>query len=215
MSDESRTEHSERAQRPRSPRVPVDFSVELDGTTADGKPFHAQAAAVKVSRGGATLITDAPLRLGARVRLTRHNLKLEPSVMLRLVRLSGTATFQVFIGMASWIGLVRTISSFGTDAVAGYIIGIRVILFALLPSWGMSNAAAAMVGQALGAGKPDRAERAVWKAGFYNLIFLGCVGLIFVIFARQIINLFTHDPNVVPYGVDCLRIVARPGARLR
>ncbi len=70
MSDESRLEKNERAQRPRSPRVPVDFSVELDGTTADGKPFHTQAAAVKVSRGGATLITDAPLRMGARVRLT-------------------------------------------------------------------------------------------------------------------------------------------------
>src|SRR4030095_16417665 len=113
-----------------------------------------------------------------------------------------------FVGMASWIGLVRTISSFGTDVVAGYIIGIRVILFALLPSWGMSNAAATMVGQALGAKKPERAERAVWKAGFYNFIFLGCVGLIFVVFARQIIGLFTTDPAVSPYGVDCLRIVA-------
>jgi len=85
---------------------------------------------------------------------------------------------------------------------------IGAILFALLPSFGMSNAAATMVGQALGAKKPDRAERAVWKAGFYNLIFLGSVGLIFVLFARQIIGLFTTDPNVVPYGVDCLRIVA-------
>jgi Na+-driven multidrug efflux pump len=128
--------------------------------------------------------------------------------MAKLVRLSGVATFQVSIGMASWIGLVRIISSFGSDVVAGYIVGIRVILFALLPSWGMSNAAATMVGQALGAKKPERAERAVWIAGFYNMIFLGIVGLIFVLFARQIIGLFTTDPNVVPYGVDCLRIVA-------
>jgi Na+-driven multidrug efflux pump len=128
--------------------------------------------------------------------------------MGRLVRLSATGTFQVFIGMASWIGLVRTISTFGTDALAGYIVGIRVIIFALLPSFGMSNAAATMVGQALGAGKPDRAERAVWKASFYNFIFLGSIGLIFVVFARQIIGLFTHDPAVAPYGVDCLRIVA-------
>src|SRR4029079_7731800 len=105
-------------------------------------------------------------------------------------------------------GLVRTISTFGTDALAGYIVGIRVIIFALLPSFGMSNAAATMVGQALGAGKPDRAERAVWKAGFYNFIFLGSVGLIFVVFARHIVSLFTTDPHVVPYGVDCLRIVA-------
>jgi len=124
------------------------------------------------------------------------------------VRLSATGTFQVFIGMASWIGLVRTISTFGTNALAGYIVGIRVILFALLPSWGMSNAAATMVGQALGAGKPERAERAVWLAGFYNMIFLGLVGLVFVIFAPQIVWLFTADPAVAPYGIDCLRIVA-------
>src|SRR5207249_1124730 len=134
--------------------------------------------------------------------------RVEPAIMGRLIRLSATGTFQVFVGMASWIGLVRTISSFGTEVVAGYVIGIRVIIFALLPSWGMSNAAATMVGQALGAKKPERAERAVWIAGFYNFIFLGTVGLIFVVFARQIIGLFTHDPHVAPYGVDCLRIVA-------
>jgi len=128
--------------------------------------------------------------------------------MGRLIRLSATATFQVFIGMASWIGLMRTISTFGSSALAGYTIGIRVLIFALLPSWGVSNAAATMVGQSLGAGKPERAERAVWRAGFYNMIFLGTVGLIFVLFARKIIFLFTQDPNVVPYGVDCLRIVA-------
>src|SRR5439155_13509108 len=108
--------------------------------------------------------------------ITRRHLRLEPAIMVRLLRLSSMATFQVFIGMASWIGLVGIIASFGTDAVAGYIVGIRVILFALLPSWGMSNAAATMVGQALGAGKPDRAERAVWKAGSYNVVFLGVIG---------------------------------------
>src|SRR5258705_3861833 len=128
--------------------------------------------------------------------------------MDRLLRLYSTATFQVFVGMASWIGLVRIISSFGSNAVAGYTFGIRVILFALLPSWGMANAAATMVGQALGAKNPERAERAVWRAGFYNMIFLGIIGLLFVVLARQIIWLFTNDPAVMPYGVDCLRIVA-------
>jgi Na+-driven multidrug efflux pump len=128
--------------------------------------------------------------------------------MARLISLSSTATFQVFIGMASWIGLIRIISSFGSNAVAGYTIGVRVLVFALLPSWGMANAAATMVGQALGARKPDRAERAVWIAGFYNMLCLGFVGLMFVIFARQIIGLFTDDPNVAYYGVDCLRIVS-------
>jgi len=167
------------------------------------------AVATNIGRGtGALYAFSRLLRKGGRFEIKRSHFRIEPAIMARLVRLSATGTFQVFIGMASWIGLVRTISSFGTNAVAGYIIGIRVILFALLPSWGMSNAAATMVGQALGAKKPDRAERAVWKAGFYNLIFLGSVGLIFVLFARQIVGLFTHDPNVLPYGVDCLRIVA-------
>jgi MATE family, multidrug efflux pump len=168
-------------------------------------------AAVATTIGRSTGVLYALSRLirsGGRFDIRSHHLKLEPAIMARLIRLSGTATFQVFIGMASWIGLIRTISSFGSDAVAGYTIGIRVIVFALLPSWGMANAAATMVGQALGAGKPDRAEQAVWRAGFYNMICLGIVGLLFVLFARRIVGLFTSDPNIVPYGVDCLRIVA-------
>ena len=167
------------------------------------------AVATNIGRGtGALYAFSRFIRKGGRFDIKRSHFRLDPTIMARLVRISGTGTFQVFIGMASWIGLVRIISSFGTDAIAGYIIGIRVVLFALLPSFGMSNAAATMVGQALGAKKPERAERAVWKAGFYNLIFLGSVGLIFILFARQIVGLFTHDPSVVPYGVDCLRIVA-------
>ena len=167
------------------------------------------AVATNIGRGtGAVYAFSRLIRKGGRFEIQRQHFRLEPAIMGRLVRLSATGTFQVFIGMASWIGLVRTISSFGKYALAGYIVGIRVVLFALLPSFGMSNAAATMVGQALGAKKPDRAERAVWKAGFYNFIFLGVVGLIFVIFARQIIRLFTKDEMVVPNGVDCLRIVA-------
>jgi putative MATE family efflux protein len=167
------------------------------------------AVATNIGRGAGALYAFSRLvRKGGRFDIQRRHFRLEPAIMGRLVRLSATGTFQVFIGMASWIGLVRTISTFGTDALAGYVVGIRVIIFALLPSFGMSNAAATMVGQALGAKNPERAERAVWKAGFYNFIFLGSIGLIFVIFAGPIIGLFTHDPAVVPYGVDCLRIVA-------
>ena len=167
------------------------------------------AVATNIGRGtGAIYAFSRLIRKGGRFEITRRHFRIETAIMGRLVKLSGTATFQVFIGMASWIGLVRTISLFGTNALAGYIVGIRVILFALLPSWGMSNAAATMVGQALGAKKPERAERAVWLAGLYNMIVLGCVGLIFVILAPQIIWLFTSDPAVAPYGVDCLRIVA-------
>jgi putative MATE family efflux protein len=167
------------------------------------------AIATNIGRGtGALYALSRLVRSGGRFDVQRRHLRIEPSIILRLVRLSGTGTFQVFIGMASWIGLVRIISSFGSNAVAGYTFGIRVILFALLPSWGMANAAATMVGQALGAGDPDRGERAVWKAGFYNMIFLGIVGVLFIVFAPQIIWLYTPDPNVAQYGVDCLRIVA-------
>jgi len=167
------------------------------------------AIATNIGRGtGAVFALSRLFRPGGRFEITRKHLKLEPTIMWRLVRLSSTGTFQVFIGMASWIGLVRIISSFGSDAVAGYTFGIRVILFALLPSWGMSNAAATMVGQALGARNPDRAERAVWQAGFYNMIFLGIVGLLFIFFAPQIIWLFTGEANVAVYGVACLRTVA-------
>jgi putative MATE family efflux protein len=167
------------------------------------------AIATNIGRGTGALIALIKLfREGGRFKIRREHLRIEPAVMVRLARLSGTATFQVFIGMASWIGLVRIISSFGSNAVAGYTFGIRVILFALLPSWGMANAAATMVGQALGAKNPDRAERAVWQAGFYNMIFLGIVGVLFVVFAPQIIWFYTSDPEVARYGVDCLRIVS-------
>ena len=167
------------------------------------------AIATNIGRGtGALYALSRLFRAGGRFDIKRHHLRLEPSIMARLIRLSATGTFQVFIGMASWIGLVRIISSFGSNAVAGYTFGIRVILFALLPSWGMSNAAATMVGQALGAKNPDRAQRAVWRAGFYNMIFLGLIGLAFILFAPQIIWFYTADPDVAKYGVDCLRIVA-------
>jgi len=167
------------------------------------------AIATSIGRGtGAIFALSKLFRSGGRFDIKPHHLRIEPALIGRLIRLSATGTFQVFIGMASWIGLVRIISSFGSNAVAGYTFGIRVILFALLPSWGMANAAATMVGQALGAKNPERAERAVWKAGFYNMIFLGIIGLLFIFFAPQIIWFYTDDPNVAHYGVDCLRIVA-------
>jgi len=130
------------------------------------------------------------------------------SVMRTIFRISGTATFQNFVNTASWMGLVRILTGFGSAAVAGNTIGIRIILFALLPSFGVSNAAATLVGQNLGAGKPDRAEAAAWKAGLYNTACLGIVGAIFVLFAPLLISFFTHDPDVARYGVRCLRIVS-------
>ncbi len=143
-----------------------------------------------------------------RIVVRREHLQLHPIVMLRLLRLSANGILQVAIGTASWLGLVRILSRFGSNALAGYTIGVRIILFALLPSWGMSNAAATLVGQNLGARRPDRAERSVWLAGFYNMCFLGGVGLLFVLFAPGLIRLFTSDPLVTPFAVDCLRIVS-------
>jgi putative MATE family efflux protein len=167
------------------------------------------AVATSIGRGtGALYAISRLFRPGARVHVQRHHFTFDPALMWQMIRLSGSGTFQILVGTASWIGLIRVISSFGSAALAGYTIGIRVIIFALLPSWGLSNAAATMVGQALGAKKPERAERAVWIAARYNLVFLGTIGLLFVVFARAIVSLFTSDPAVAPYAVDCLRIVA-------
>jgi putative MATE family efflux protein len=163
-----------------------------------------------VGRGIAVLIQLWTLARakGARIEIRRRHLRLDPAVMGGILQVSGTGILQVLIGTASWLGLIRILTAFGSAAVAGYTIGIRIIIFALLPSWGLSNAAATMVGQNLGAGKPDRSERAVWIAAFYNCLFLGSVGLIFVLFAGPIIDVFTSDPAVRSFGVDCLRIIS-------
>lgn len=167
------------------------------------------AIATTTGRGiGALFALTRMLKTGGRIPLGLHHFRPDFPLMGRLIRLSGTATFQVFVGMASWIGLTRINARFGTNALAGHVIGMRVILFALFPSFGMGNAAATMVGQSLGAKNPDRAEKAVWLAGFYNMIFLGVVGLVFVVFTEPIIRIFTDDPAVIPYGKACLRTVA-------
>ena len=167
------------------------------------------AVATTIGRGtGAALALYKLFQPGRHVQLRREHLGLDVPLMGRVVRLSGTATLQIFIGTASWIGLVRILSQFGSAALAGYTIAIRIILFALFPCWGLGNAAATMVGQALGAKKPERAEQSVWIAGFYNLCFLGTVGIVFVALADPIAGLFTKDPEVLPYAVDGLRIVA-------
>ena len=134
--------------------------------------------------------------------------RLDLAVMARMVRLSLTAIFQYMVQMASWIGVVRIIASFGSAAAAANTLAIKIIIFAILPSWGMSNAAATLVGQNLGAGKPERAELSVWRTGFYNMLFLGTVGLIFATFAEKIIALFTNDPAVVPIAVNGLRLLS-------
>jgi putative MATE family efflux protein len=165
------------------------------------------AVGTTIGRGVGVLLQLWVLTSG-RGRLSLHasQLRVDLLVMWRLIRLSLNAIFQYVVQMASWIGVVRIIASFGSAATAAYTIAFKVIIFAILPSWGMSNAAATLVGQNLGAGKPDRAERSVWRTGLYNMLFLGSIGLLFIAFAPQIIALFTSDPVVAPLAVSGLRL---------
>ncbi len=148
------------------------------------------------------------LRGSERIRILTSQLRVNFSVLLRLLRVSLTGILQFAIAHTSWIGLVRIVSIFGAAALAGYTIAIRIVIFVILPSWGLSNAAATLVGQNLGAGHPERAEKAVWRTGLYNVAFLGAVGIFFIIFAEPVVRLFTHDPEVVPLAASCLRIVS-------
>ncbi len=143
-----------------------------------------------------------------RIRILVRQLRINPQVMFRLMRVSITGILQFAIAHTSWIGLVRIVSLFGSAALAGYTIAIRIVIFVILPSWGLSNAAATLVGQNLGAGRPDRAEKAVWRTGFFNMLFLGSIGACFIVLAVPIVRLFTHDPAVVPLAASALRIVS-------
>jgi putative MATE family efflux protein len=167
------------------------------------------AIATTTGRGiGAIYAVTRLFRQASRIPVGRRHLRLDVGVMRQILSLSGSATLQNLIGMASWIGLVRILAGYGSEALAGYTIAVRLIIFALLPSWGLSNAAATMVGQSLGARKPERAEQAVWRAGSYNARFLVAVGIVFFLAAPLILRAFTGDPAVTRYAVHCLRIVA-------
>jgi putative MATE family efflux protein len=168
-------------------------------------------AAVATTTGRSIGALFALWRLGrpdGRIPVGRRHLRLDLPVMGQIVRLAGSATVQMLIGTASWTALARILAVFGSPVLAGYTVAMRVVVFAILPSYGMSNAAATLVGQALGAGKPERAEKAVWKACLYNLAFLGFVGALFVLLAGPIVRLFSTDPEVVRHGAMALRVVA-------
>jgi putative MATE family efflux protein len=148
------------------------------------------------------------LRGTERIRILRQQVRLELAVLWRLLRVSLTGILQFAIAHTSWIGLVRIVSLFGSAALAGYTIAIRILIFIILPSWGLSNAAATLVGQNLGAKQPERAEKSVWRTSFYNMLFLGVIGVIFIFFAEPAVRLFTNDPAVVPLAASCLRILS-------
>lgn len=141
------------------------------------------------------------------IRIARKHMSIDLPVMGNLLKIASGGTAQFLIASASWIFLVRIISQFGSDALAGYTIAIRVIIFTIMPAWGMANAAATLVGQNLGANQPERAEKSVWKSAYFNSIFLITVAIIFFITAPWIIAQFNSEPTVLQYGIDCLRFV--------
>lgn len=167
------------------------------------------AIATNIGRGIGALYGFYLLAAGqGRFPLRFRHLTLVPRVMLRLLRVSAGGVFQMIIATSSYIVLMRIIADYGSTAVAGYTIALRIVLFTLMPSWGLSNATATLVGQNLGAAQPDRAERSVWWAARCNLLFLVGIAIVFVALARPIVGLFTDDPEVLDYGAACLRIVS-------
>ncbi len=141
------------------------------------------------------------------INLTPIAKRFQAAIVGKVLWLAAGTTGQFLIASASWVFLVRILSKFGSEALAGYTNGMRIIMFAILPAWGLSNAAATLVGQNLGAQKPDRAERSVWRTGFLNMIFLGAISIVFWVFSEPIVRLFSQEPAVIAYSVECLRYV--------
>lgn len=168
------------------------------------------AVATVIGRGTGVLFAAWSLffRKGGRIEVHGHHWKFDARLLWNLIKLSAGAVVQFLIGTASWSGLVRVIAGFGSVAIAGYQIGLRVIVFVLLPAVGLANAAATLVGQNLGAGKPERAERSVWIASGINAGLLGLASVVFFFFSRQVAGIFSTDPQVLEYTADCLEIVA-------
>jgi len=167
------------------------------------------AIATTIGRGTAVLFQLAILFLGwSTIKIRLKDLVLRAAEMLNLIKISIGGIFQFIIATTSWVFLMRIMAEFGSEVLAGYTIAIRVLLFTLMPSWGMSNAAATLVGQNLGAGQPDRAEMSVWKTGRYNAYFMAAVSLFYLFFAQYIMEFFTSDPEVISHGALSLRIIA-------
>ncbi|PYR20860.1 MAG: MATE family efflux transporter [Acidobacteria bacterium] len=167
------------------------------------------AVATTTGRGVGVLVQLFFLSRGdGRIVIRRKHLGLDLPVMLNMLRLSGSAVGQTLIATTSWVGVVRILASFGSVAVAGCTIAIRIVMFVLLPSWGLSNAAATLVGQNLGAGKPERAEASVWRACLYNSVVLGVISLVFIVWAEGVVAQFTSEPAVSAIAARGLRIIS-------
>jgi len=167
------------------------------------------AVGTVIGRGAGVLYQFWLLHSGAgRIHIRAADWKPNPELLRHIIRPALNGMLQIFIATASWTALVRIAATFGPTILAGYTIGIRVIMFSIMPSWGLSNAAATLVGQNLGAGKPERAEASVWLAGFYNAIFLGTLSVVFMLAPEWILRVFTDSPAVLEAGALCLRYVS-------
>ncbi len=166
------------------------------------------AIATTIGRGTGVAFQLWGMSRGARLRVQRCDVKLDLPLIRRLLRVSAGGVGQMLVGMASYVGLIRILATFGSVVLAGYVIAVRLVIFVLLPAWGVANAAATLVGQNLGARKPDRAERAVWVTGGWNMVFMAVVTVLFVVFAEQIIGVFTPDPEIRAIGTRALRIIS-------
>ncbi len=167
------------------------------------------AIATNIGRGTAVLFQLGILFFGwSRIKIGVKDVLVRSKVMWNLIKVSLGGIAQFLIGTSSWVFLMRMMSEFGSEVLAGYTIAIRVMMFTLMPSWGRSNAAATLVGQNLGAKKPDRAETSVWKTGKYNALFMGLVSIIYLVFAKQIVGWFNDNPVVIENGGLCLQIIA-------
>lgn len=167
------------------------------------------AIATNIGRGSAVIFQLYILfKGGSQIRIAVSNIVFRFKIMLNLIRVSLGGIAQFLIGTSSWVFLMRLMAEFGSEALAGYTIAIRVMMFTFMPAWGMSNAAATLVGQNLGAKKPDRAEKSVWITGKYNAFFMFFISLVYLLFAKSIIGLFTDVPTVIENGALCLQVVA-------
>ncbi|MCD9015650.1 MATE family efflux transporter [Parachryseolinea silvisoli] len=174
-----------------------------------GLGIKGAAIATTVSRGCGVLFQLYHLLNGKSVmKLDRANIALRLDIIARLLNVSVGSIGQFLIGATSWMFLSRLVNTFGSATFAGYTLAMRVIVFAILPAWGMANAAATLVGQNLGAGRPDRAEQSAWRAAFLNMIFLGIVTIVFFILADNILGFFTTDAEVLRSGILCLKVVS-------
>jgi putative MATE family efflux protein len=166
------------------------------------------AVATTIGRGTGVAFQLRGMSRGARLRVQRADVRVDLPLIRRLLRVSAGGVGQMLVAMASYVGLIRILATFGSVVLAGYVIAVRLVIFVLLPAWGVANAAATLVGQNLGAGKPDRAERAVWVTGGWNMVFMAVITVLFVVFAEPIIGVFTPDPQTRAIGTRALRIIS-------